>query len=99
MKNIIMMDPDHSFDTSKGMKEESDLQGSPPVHLEIIGEMSERERQIHADGVRKFNRLGWKHLTVVLIVEAIALAACQYLPRLLPWEWSLVLYVVLVSES
>ncbi|KAJ5220505.1 hypothetical protein N7468_009709 [Penicillium chermesinum] len=45
---------------------------SPPAFEgDIVGEMSEAERH----GVQKFNRLGWKRLTVVLIVEAIALGS------------------------
>lgn len=33
------------------------------------------EQQLTAQGNAKFNRLGWKRLTVVLIVEAIALGS------------------------
>ncbi|OBT96961.1 hypothetical protein VE01_05561 [Pseudogymnoascus verrucosus] len=36
---------------------------------------SERERDIYEEGMQKYNRLGWKRLTVVLIVEAIALGS------------------------
>ncbi|KAI2785961.1 N amino acid transport system protein [Penicillium oxalicum] len=36
-------------------------------------DMSDREQQIYEGGIQKFNRLGWKRLTVVLIVEAVAL--------------------------
>jgi hypothetical protein len=35
--------------------------------------MDARELQIHEHGIKKFSRLGWKRLTVVLITEAIAL--------------------------
>ncbi|OQD86759.1 hypothetical protein PENANT_c007G05479 [Penicillium antarcticum] len=40
---------------------------------DIVGEMSDRERNLYDEGMKKFSRLGWKRLTVVLIVEAIAL--------------------------
>ncbi|CAG8938451.1 unnamed protein product [Penicillium salamii] len=33
----------------------------------------DREQQIYESGVEKFNQLGWKRLTIVLIVEAVAL--------------------------
>ncbi|KAJ4256850.1 hypothetical protein NW762_008946 [Fusarium torreyae] len=39
------------------------------------GEMTDAERQITEAGEAKFHRLGWKRLTIVLIVEAIALGA------------------------
>ncbi|KAJ5397040.1 hypothetical protein N7509_005153 [Penicillium cosmopolitanum] len=38
-----------------------------------FGDMSDREKQIYQGGVQKFNQLGWKQLTIVLIVEAVAL--------------------------
>ncbi|KAJ5454862.1 N amino acid transport system protein [Penicillium daleae] len=43
----------------------------PPFEKDMLGEMSEVERH----GIKKFSRLGWKRLTVVLIVEAIALGS------------------------
>ena len=42
---------------------------------DCVGEISDRERDIYDHGIHKFNRLGWKRLTVVLIVEAIALGS------------------------
>ena len=36
---------------------------------------SERERDVYEEGMQKYNRLGWKRLTIVLIVEAIALGS------------------------
>ena len=81
--NIIQTDYGHGpfdkpseFDTSKYPNdptfEKTDM--TPPFSnqnpdQDIMGEMSERER----NGMAKFKRLGWKRLTVVLIVEAIAL--------------------------
>jgi hypothetical protein len=38
-----------------------------------FADMSDREQQIYEGGIQKFNRLGWKRLTIVLIVEAVAL--------------------------
>ncbi|KAJ5172126.1 hypothetical protein N7492_004719 [Penicillium capsulatum] len=42
--------------------------GSPDLF-----EAHDREKQIYQGGVEKFNQLGWKRLTIVLIVEAVAL--------------------------
>lgn len=47
----------------------------PPFEGDMLGEMSEAERDIYDHGIKKFSRLGWKRLTVVLIVEAIALGS------------------------
>ncbi|KAJ5089971.1 hypothetical protein N7532_008655 [Penicillium argentinense] len=40
-----------------------------------VGYMNEADRHIYESGIQKFSRLGWKRLTVVLIVEAIALGS------------------------
>ncbi|KAL4933212.1 putative amino acid transporter [Aspergillus undulatus] len=47
----------------------------PQYDGDLVAEMSERERHVYEHGVQKFNRLGWKRLTIVLIVEAIALGS------------------------
>jgi hypothetical protein len=47
----------------------------PPFEGDMLGEMSETERAVYDHGIKKFSRLGWKRLTVVLIVEAIALGS------------------------
>ncbi|KAL4783810.1 transmembrane amino acid transporter protein-domain-containing protein [Aspergillus varians] len=47
----------------------------PAYDGDLVAEMSERERTVYEHGLQKFNRLGWKRLTVVLIVEAIALGS------------------------
>ncbi len=47
----------------------------PQYDGDLVAEMSERERTVYEHGVEKFNRLGWKRLTIVLIVEAIALGS------------------------
>ncbi|UNI19537.1 hypothetical protein JDV02_005717 [Purpureocillium takamizusanense] len=56
--------------------------GSPPLSGPLAGETSEfeerradLEKQKTAQGSAHFNRLGWKRLTIVLIVEAIALGS------------------------
>ncbi|KAH7162163.1 transmembrane amino acid transporter protein-domain-containing protein [Dactylonectria estremocensis] len=41
----------------------------------MVGEMTEFERRKIVAGNAKFNRLGWKRLTIVLIVQAIALGS------------------------
>ncbi|KAJ5916410.1 hypothetical protein N7504_000425 [Penicillium tannophilum] len=40
-----------------------------------VGYMTEADRHIYESGIQKFSRLGWKRLTVILIVEAIALGS------------------------
>lgn len=58
------------FDTDKS------LDRAPPDDAQSPrGSSTDLERQLELDGVRKFNRLGWKRLTVVLFVEAIALGS------------------------
>ena len=47
----------------------------PPFDGDMVDKMSESERNIYEAGIEKYNRLGWKRLTVVLIVEAIALGS------------------------
>lgn len=52
--------------------------GSGVFGPEVVGEVTEwndLEKRKAAEGHAKFNRLGWKRLTVVLIVEAIALGS------------------------
>ncbi|KAG8665428.1 hypothetical protein FPOAC2_10500 [Fusarium poae] len=41
----------------------------------MIGEVTEFEKRKILDGKAKFNRLGWKRLTIVLIVQAVALGS------------------------
>jgi hypothetical protein len=66
-------------DSSKIMESDGDKKvyaaNPPPFEKDIVGEMSEAERHIYDHGIKKFSRLGWKRLTVVLIVEAIALGS------------------------
>ena len=40
-----------------------------------LTEMCDRDQEIYKAGIQKFNRLGWKRLTIVLIVEAVALGS------------------------
>ncbi|PYI01245.1 amino acid transporter [Aspergillus sclerotiicarbonarius CBS 121057] len=47
----------------------------PAFDGDMVDKMSESERNIYEAGIEKYNRLGWKRLTVVLIVEAIALGS------------------------
>jgi hypothetical protein len=57
--------------------EERKVQPIPPLDERDIklGYMSEADRHVYESGIQKFSRLGWKRLTVVLIVEAIALGS------------------------
>ncbi|KAJ5760837.1 hypothetical protein N7520_007993 [Penicillium odoratum] len=57
--------------------EEEKMQPTEPFEERDIkvGYMNEADRQIYESGIQKFSRLGWKRLTVVLIVEAIALGS------------------------
>lgn len=49
--------------------------GPPKYDADFVGEVTEAERIITEQGEKKFSRLGWKRLTIVLIVEAIALGS------------------------
>lgn len=49
--------------------------GAAQFDGDLVEKMSEGERNIYEAGIEKYNRLGWKRLTVVLIVEAIALGS------------------------
>lgn len=48
---------------------------APPFDKDMVGEMNVAEQNVYDQGINKFNRLGWKRLTIVLIVEAIALGS------------------------
>lgn len=57
-------------------KEAEDHIGPEPMHdLTMDADMNDREKQIYHGGMEKFSRLGWKRLTIVLIVEAVALGS------------------------
>ncbi|KAJ5206499.1 Amino acid transporter transmembrane [Penicillium cf. griseofulvum] len=69
---------DHASDKvmgPEGEKGEKAAYGPPPFEGDMVGEMSEAERNVYDHGIKRFNRLGWKRLTIVLIVEAIALGS------------------------
>ncbi|KAJ9296590.1 hypothetical protein DTO271G3_5288 [Paecilomyces variotii] len=57
------------------MEKKDDQSVAPPVYDQELGEITGPERDLVERGHSKFNRLGWKRLTVVLIVEAIALGS------------------------
>lgn len=67
----------HDADNTKiaGSDGEKAYAEPPPFEGDMLGEMSEAERHVYDHGIKKFSRLGWKRLTVVLIVEAIALGS------------------------
>lgn len=57
-------------------KEAEDHIGPEPMYdLTMDADMNDREKQIYHGGMEKFSRLGWKRLTIVLIVEAVALGS------------------------
>ncbi|KAF7715215.1 Uncharacterized protein PECH_005545 [Penicillium ucsense] len=60
---------------SVGEKKRMQQEEPPAFDKDLVGEMSEAERHVIDHGIQKFSRLGWKRLTVVLIVEAIALGS------------------------
>jgi hypothetical protein len=67
---------DHDTDKVMGAEgEKAPYSPPPPFEGDIVGEMSEAERNVYDHGINKFSRLGWKRLTIVLIVEAIALGS------------------------
>ncbi|KAK2754212.1 hypothetical protein FQN54_007091 [Arachnomyces sp. PD_36] len=59
----------------EGDREKGDVLAPPRYDADEIGEISDAERIITEQGEKKFSRLGWKRLTIVLIVEAIALGS------------------------
>ncbi|CAG7944055.1 unnamed protein product [Penicillium olsonii] len=61
-----------STDTKTKRDYESTMVGVDGEKL-AVEEMNGRERQIEEHGIQKFNRLGWKRLTIVLVAEAVAL--------------------------
>lgn len=56
-------------------REKADMSPPPPFEGTMVGEMTDAERNVYDHGIQKFNRLGWKRLYIVLIVEAIALGS------------------------
>ncbi|KAJ5948235.1 N amino acid transport system protein [Penicillium verhagenii] len=57
-------------------KEADDQIGAEPVSdMMMDSDINDREKQIYHGGMEKFSRLGWKRLTIVLIVEAVALGS------------------------
>ena len=67
---------DHDTNKVMGTEGEKAAYAPPPAFEgDMVGEMSEAERNIYDHGIKRFNRLGWKRLTIVLIVEAIALGS------------------------
>ncbi|KAJ5925933.1 hypothetical protein N7454_007443 [Penicillium verhagenii] len=58
-------------------KKEADDQigAEPSSDMMMDADINDREKQIYHGGMEKFSRLGWKRLTIVLIVEAIALGS------------------------
>lgn len=56
-------------------KDAADQIGPEVQDLSMDVDMNDREKQIYQGGMEKFNRLGWKRLTIVLIVEAVALGS------------------------
>ncbi|KAJ5261020.1 hypothetical protein N7478_011615 [Penicillium angulare] len=72
-------DISNSHGSSGKSFDESEKKGydAPPAFdsAPMVGEMTDAEQAVIDHGIHKFNRLGWKRLTVVLIVEAIALGS------------------------
>ncbi|KAJ5138218.1 uncharacterized protein N7515_003066 [Penicillium bovifimosum] len=66
---------EHDADKVTGMEGGKAPAALPPFEKDMLGEMTDAERNIYNHGIQKFNRLGWKRLTIVLIVEAIALGS------------------------
>lgn len=68
------------LEAKKGMQTDNEkgndiYDSAPQYDADFVGEVSEAERIITEQGEKKFSRLGWKRLTIVLIVEAIALGS------------------------
>ncbi|KAI9898787.1 hypothetical protein N3K66_007147 [Trichothecium roseum] len=71
--NQEIMDTSSTDAEKMDKKDNTDLGNS--VSRQVVPESNDLEHQIAEDGHAKFSRLGWKRLTVVLIVEAIALGS------------------------
>ncbi|KAJ5642198.1 N amino acid transport system protein [Penicillium lividum] len=57
-------------------KKDADHIGPEPTSdMMMDADIDDREKQIYQGGMEKFSRLGWKRLTIVLIVEAVALGS------------------------
>ncbi|CAG8197482.1 unnamed protein product [Penicillium salamii] len=66
---------DHDNKVMGPEAEKAEMASPPPFEGTMVGEMTDAERNVYDHGIQKFNRLGWKRLTIVLIVEAIALGS------------------------
>jgi hypothetical protein len=66
---------DHETDKVMGPEDEKIGHAPPPFEGTMVGEMTDAEKNVYDHGIQKFSRLGWKRLTIVLIVEAIALGS------------------------
>ncbi|OJJ03413.1 hypothetical protein ASPVEDRAFT_53836 [Aspergillus versicolor CBS 583.65] len=69
-----------SLERTKKTGEDTELPLSPVNTATLAGDvcppkLSDTEQQITQDGIAKFSRLGWKRLTILLVVEAIAIGA------------------------
>ncbi|KAJ5593798.1 uncharacterized protein N7459_000006 [Penicillium hispanicum] len=67
----------NGHDATKNLDHDSEkvYVAPPPFESDMVGEVSDAERHVYDHGIQKYNRLGWKRLTIVLIVEAIALGS------------------------
>ncbi|CAG7559260.1 unnamed protein product [Fusarium equiseti] len=61
--------------TDNNILSDNTPQDSDSTSEKMIGEVTEFEKRKILDGKAKFNRLGWKRLTIVLIVQAVALGS------------------------
>ncbi|KAJ5884650.1 hypothetical protein N7495_009160 [Penicillium taxi] len=65
----------HGHETKFMDRNDEKLFPAPPFDGDMVGEMSVAEQNVYDHGIKQANRLGWKRLTIVLIVEAIALGS------------------------
>ncbi|KAJ5730684.1 uncharacterized protein N7483_005192 [Penicillium malachiteum] len=71
-------DISNGHDSGKSVEHDNEKKAyasPPPFEGAMLGEMTDTEQAIYDHGIKKYSRLGWKRLTVVLIVEAIALGS------------------------
>ncbi|CAG7954824.1 unnamed protein product [Penicillium olsonii] len=76
--SIQSADGFNKFDSEKGIHSLAPSNSLSKIESPARGSISEIEQQRIVRGNEKFHRLGWKRLTVVLFVEAIALGCLSF---------------------
>lgn len=75
MQLINGMIPDGNTETEMDTTQHKKVHVAPESDGDKTGEILDAEQGTYEQGIQKFNRLGWKRLTILLFVEAIALGS------------------------